>query len=158
MKKNNDLFDLFDDILSEIGDKVDETVNKSKSKNNFPKNKYLVNNKKANPKAKNSLEGQSMMRESIEGQSLEGRSMMMGSVESVGNEGQSIMTESLEGKSQMNYSLEGGVVDNKIYECPDNRVFKEKKIAKFLNMNSKDDLKRGIILSEILGKPKGLRD
>lgn len=157
MAKKSGYFDLVDGILNEISKSLDEVTSEfsegkgKKSKvvsSGKNKNKSKTTKKaKQNKVIDESNEGKSMMNSSVEGVGFEGESL----------EGKSMMNSSMEGKTQMNYSLEGSNEESKIYSY-ENEIFKEKKSKEILKLLEKNDIKRGLILSEILGKPKSLRD
>lgn len=169
MAKKNSYFDLVEDILNEISKEVDSKTgnkgygNKIKNQvsNNINGRNSNMNNK--NSKMNNAKNAKQKNQGKRKNESQEGQSMMTTSMEGVGYEtsiesleGRSIMTSSLEGVSQMNYSIEGSA-ESLIYEGH-KEVVKKKNTKELLELNDKNDLKRGLILSEILGKPKSLRD
>lgn len=157
MAKKGSYFDLVEDILNEISKKADEVSaeidlmeNDRTVKDNCEiKNTNKVKSLNQNKKERETQEGKTIMIESMEGRGIDNSSESL--------EGRSMMTSSMEGVTQMNYSMEGSDDESLIYEC--NRdVVKKVKARELLKLNNDDDLKRGLILSEILGKPKSLRD
>lgn len=157
MAKKGSYFDLVEDILNEISKKADEVSaeidlmeNDRTVKDNCEiKNTNKVKSLNQNKKERETQEGKTIMIESMEGRGIDNSSESL--------EGRSMMTSSMEGVTQMNYSMEGSDDESLIYEC--NRdVVKKVKARELLKLNNDNDLKRGLILSEILGKPKSLRD